>query len=584
VISFEKLLLKPSILRAFAATACFAIALLAWAGYVAVREWQNSVLLLAGRQADDAADRFFAELTRDMQAVQRQVLQSPALDAFTAIEPPLDPSYEAANLVASAFARYLYPESFFLWSRGPSTTPTAFFYRRDRRPPWSSGADDPGRFPVVIDEASPIGSRVLGLIQREAAQGRPFVVLETTLDGVPYQVVARLLYRDAFRQNIDTVFGFMVNLTWARQHYFDGLLQQTLPADSPRRAVVLSILDDEGHSIARTGTLKTSGAAPPSKRTFRPMFFNPLLVAAEPPSAQQRRWWTIEAVTPGDSSLLAAAAAANRMLILQILAAAMLAGGIILSLRAARAGLRLSEVRSDFVANVTHEFKTPIATIRAAGETLAAGRLDGAAARQDYARYIVQEARRLTRLVDNLLAFSRLTDSVDVKHPVEPVVLADVVTDTLDRFSVQLTGGEFHVDVSLPRTLPLVSGDPSAIALLLDNLVDNAIRHSRKEHLLTIRAMAQGSTVLLEVADGGGGIPPDEIRHVTKRFFRGRHAGHGGTGLGLAIVTRIVADHGGTLEVTSEAGVGTTIRVSLPVMNGHDAEQSHAHAAGESKI
>jgi signal transduction histidine kinase len=583
VIPFEKLLLQRPVVRAFAAAACLSIVLLAWVGYVAVREWQNSVMLLGGRQAEDAADRFFTELTRDMQAVQRQVLQSPALDAFASVGPPLDPSYEAVNLVASAFARYSYPESFFFWSRAPVTTPTAFFYRRDRRPPWSSGADDPGRFPVVIDERSPIGGSVLGLIQRDAGQGRPFVVLETTLNGIPYQVVARLLYRDAFRQNIDTVFGFMVNLTWARDHYFAGLLQQTLSADSSRRAVVLSILDDQGQKVAETGAVKGAGAASPARRTFRPMFFNPLLVAAEPPSAQQRRWWTIEAVTRGDSSLLAAAAAANRMLILQIVAAVMLAAGIILSLRAARAGLRLSELRSDFVASVTHEFKTPIATIRAAGETLAAGRLDGAAARQDYARYIVQEARRLTRLVDNLLAFSRLTDSVEVKHPIEPVALADVVADTIERFSVQLTGGDFQVEVSVPGTLPLVSGDPGAIALMLDNLVDNAIRHSRNQHRLSIRAKADARTVFLEVADGGGGIPEDEIKHVTKRFFRGRHAGHGGTGLGLAIAARIVAEHGGALEVVSEAGVGTTVRVTLPVLNGHRAQTAQARAGAEHK-
>ena len=106
------------------------------------------------------------------------------------------------------------------------------------------------------------------------------------------------------------------------------------------------------------------------------MFFSPLLVATSP---QRQRWWTIEAATSADSSLLAAVGVANRMLIMQIAAAAMLSCGIILSLRAARAGLRLSELRSDFVASVTHEFKTPIATIRAAGETLAAGRLKGPA-------------------------------------------------------------------------------------------------------------------------------------------------------------------------------------------------------------
>ena len=174
--------------------------------------------------------------------------------------------------------------------------------------------------------------------------------------------------------------------------------------------------------------------------------------------------------------------------------------------------------------------------------------------------------------MDNLLAFSRLTDSAEAKPPVDRVVLADIVAGTIERFSVQLTNGDFRVDVAVPATLPLLSGDPSAIALLLDNLVDNAIRHSRREHRLTVRATAEARNIVLEVADGGGGIPEDEIRHVTKKFYRGRNAGHGGTGLGLAIAMRIVSDHGGTLEVASEAGIGTTVRVSLPAMNGADAQ------------
>jgi signal transduction histidine kinase len=122
------------------------------------------------------------------------------------------------------------------------------------------------------------------------------------------------------------------------------------------------------------------------------------------------------------------------------------------------------------------------------------------------------------------------------------------------------------VDVSVPEALPLVPGDPGALELMLDNIVDNAIRHSRNEHRLSIHARADERTVFLEVSDSGGGIPPDEIQHVTKKFFRGRHAGHGGTGLGLALAARVIADHGGTLEIGSEAGIGTTIRIGLPAM------------------
>ena len=183
----------------------------------------------------------------------------------------------------------------------------------------------------------------------------------------------------------------------------------------------------------------------------------------------------------------------------------------------------------------------------AAGETLVADRLDGAAARQDYAGYIVQESRRLNRLVDNLLAFTRVTDTPEVRPPLEAVVLADVVAESLDRFAVQLAAGAFRVEVAVAPTLPPVQGDRTGLALMLDNLVDNAIRHSRGAHHIMIRARAEGRAVVLEVSDRGGGIPSDEVRHVTRKFYRGRHAGHGGTGLGLAIASRIVEDHRGRL-------------------------------------
>ena len=146
----------------------------------------------------------------------------------------------------------------------------------------------------------------------------------------------------------------------------------------------------------------------------------------------------------------------------------------------------------------------------------------------------------------------------------EPVVLAEIVAQSLDRFAVQLDKAAFRVDVDMEPTLPPVQGDRTALALMLDNLVDNAIRHSRGAHQMTIRARAEGRAVVLEVCDRGGGIPPDEVRHVTRKFYRGRQAGHGGTGLGLAIASRIVEDHQGTLTIDSQSGVGTTMRVSIP--------------------
>ena len=578
MIRFERLLLRRWAVGALAAAGCLLIVLLVWLGWVAVRQWQQSLHLLADRQATDASERFLDELTSDMQAVQRLVLLSPALDAFTGRDPAPDPTYGAVNLVASAFARYSYPEAFFVWSRERAAGP-AFFYRRDRPVAWNQQtAATP--FPVIVDEQASIASALLRRIQDDAAQGRRFVVFDTELQGAPYQVVARLLYRDVFHQNVDTIFGFVVNLDWTRQHYFPAMLE-AVSAARAGEGVALAISDDGGAPVA--GDPAVAPGEPASSRAFPLMFFNPVIAAADPPGRLRRRSWTIRAATRTDSSLLAASADANQMLVLGFVAALTLATGIALSVRAARARLRLAELRADFVASVTHEFKTPIATIRAAGDTLVADRLEGAAARQDYARYIVHESRRLTRLVDNLLAFTRVTDTPDVRLSLEPVALADVVAESLDRFTVQLAGGAFHVDVSVPPTLPPVLGDRTALALMLDNLIDNVIRHSRGKHSLAIRATGAGRFVSLDISDQGGGIPPDEVRHVTKKFYRGRMAGHGGTGLGLAIAARIVDDHRGKLTIDSQPGVGTTMRIAIPVAAVEPAATPHPQAAMEGK-
>jgi signal transduction histidine kinase len=580
VIRLERFLVRRWAVGALAVAAGFLIVLLAWLGWVAVRQWQQSLGLLADRQTDDASERFLVELTQDMQAVQRLVLLSPALDAFAGREPAPDPTYGAVNLVASAFARYSYPEAFFLWSPERAASGPVFFYRRDRPVRWHQ-ASDPAPVPVIVDERPSVGPAVLKRIQDGAAEGRRFAVFEMQLEGAPYQVVARLFYRDVFRQNLETVFGFVVNLDWARQHYFPVQLDDAVSAARAGEGVAMVISDDRGQQVAGAQAGLVVPGAPTSDRTFPLMFFNPVIAAADPPAKLQRRSWTIRAATRGDSSLLAASANANRILVLGLVAAATLGAGIALSVRAARARLRLAELRSDFVASVTHEFKTPIATIRAAGDTLAADRLEGAAARQDYARYIVHESRRLTRLVDNLLAFTRVTDTPEVRPPLEPVALADVVAASVDRFAVQLAGGAFRVDVSMPAALPPVLGDRTGLALMLDNLVDNVIRHSRGEHMLAIRASVAGRFVVLEISDRGGGIPPDEVRHVTKKFYRGRLAGHGGTGLGLAIAARIVDDHRGTLEIDSQPGVGTTMRIALPGASAQPATTPQPGAAVE---
>jgi len=221
-------------------------------------------------------------------------------------------------------------------------------------------------------------------------------------------------------------------------------------------------------------------------------------------------------------------------------------------------------MRSEFVSTVTHELKTPIATIRAIGDTLVSGRVPGDSGLKEYAGLLVQESKRLERLVENLLAFSRITDVTEV-YAFEPVAVEALVDDVLENFRGQLTSGGFRLVQEIPPHIPAVEGDKTALELMLDNLVDNAIRYSRDERLLTIEASMDDAFVSLSVRDRGMGIPADEIDKVTRRFYRGKQTTTAGTGLGLAIVRRIIADHRGSMSIQSELHVGTNVTVKLPI-------------------
>ena len=528
----------------------------AWLGYRAVHGWQASARLLAEQRASEWADRLATILARDMRGVQTTVLASAQWDQFM-----LDPPYDVRLIAASAFARYPYPESFFAW-RGTPTPDTVFFLdRSDRRPSWRPGTPATDPFPVVVEHDPEVARVLLARVGRDADDRRRFSIFEMDIAGARYQVVARLLYRDALRERVEGAFGFTVNLAWVREHYFPEVTAQAARMAGPGTIQPLSVLDHQGGQVA--SSIGVDPPDPARRREFVLAFFDTEITALHPPSDLPRETWTAVAGTGGDPVLGDAVTGGNRTLVVAAVAATVFAVGLILTARATQARSRLAHLRSDFVATVTHELKTPLATIRAAGDTLARGRVSGPDAQRDYVQLVVQESKRLGRLVDNLLAYSRITDvteaytfaALDVSS-----LIGDVVTgfrDVLDRTGVT-------VEVDVPSDLPPVRADRTACVLLFDNLVDNAIRYSASERWLGIHARADGTFVAVAVSDHGAGIPTSELPHVSRRFFRGRRSPSGGSGLGLAIVDRIVRDHGGTMRIESAVGEGTTVTVSLP--------------------
>lgn len=545
----------PSVTISLIVGVLVAVTALSGIGYRATLEWQRSSALLVERRADQAATLLMTALTRDMRGVQTSILAGRRWD-----EIPVRTPHEIIDLIAVAFARYPYPESFFIW-RYEEGSQSVFFNRADRWPGWMAMSRSAERHPVVLVRGGDLAAPLVSRIERDVIARRSYSVFEIVLAGNLYHVVARILYRDPLREHPESIFGFTANLDWVRLRYFAEITAQVARMGEAQAGLDLAILDEQAESVVDGAIL---AGRPLKMRTFPVLFVDPMLVMLDPPPDLRQRTWTVQVSGVRDPTLAAAARGMTWTVFVLGIAAVALTIGLLVTIRSVRAGVALAAMRSDFVSTVTHDLKTPLATIRAVGETLARGRVAGADTMKEYANVLVQESRRLTRLVDNLLAYARVTDVTDV-YAFEAHAPAELVEEAVHGFRHSLAEEGFELDLDIPVDLPLIWADRTAMSLLLDNLIDNAIRYSRETRWLGISARQTGGAVQIDVRDRGSGIPADELGQVQRRFFRGRLTSRDrGSGLGLAIATRIAADHGGKLALDSHMGEGTVVSLTLP--------------------
>lgn len=538
-----------------AAAICLSTAALLVIGYRAVSEWQRAAALVASRRASSAAELLVSALAHDMRGAHTSVLHAAEREGLNGA-PPVD----LLHPIAGAFTRFPYVDAFFSIS-DDSEEGVVFYSRVDRRPAWLSSVATRAPYPVTTGSDRRVGQQLRARLAADSQQGRRFSAFTLPVNGTDYQVAAVIGYSDTTHEHAASVLGYMVDLAWTREHYFAELTAQVGAIEGSDHSVRFALVDDHGvHVVGSPDTVDDS--APIATRVFPVAFFDPAAVAVDPPPDLNLTWWTAIATARDDPTLAAAETGARRTLALAALMTATLALGLIASLQAARASAGLAVMRADFVSAVTHELKTPLANLRVINETLASGRTTPEMVRE-YADMGIGETTRLTRLVDNLLAYARVTDVADV-YAFEPVALHSAVQRSLQQFRAVLARQAFTVAVQIPDDLHKVRADPHALELLLNNLIDNAIRYSKQDCALTIAAHGEPGVVVIEVCDRGVGIPAHELDRVTRKFVRGREVASGGSGLGLAIVDRIVSDHGGTWHIQSEAGRGTTVSVTMP--------------------
>ena len=227
--------------------------------------------------------------------------------------------------------------------------------------------------------------------------------------------------------------------------------------------------------------------------------------------------------------------------------------------------VRLEATRRDFVANVSHELKTPVGAIGLLAEAVLDAADDPAEVRRFGAK-IVSEAHRLGNLVTELIALSRLTGAEGLPE-LSRVAIDDVVDEALARTRLSAEAARIEIVVDRPIELE-VEGDQTLLITALCNLIENAIAYSPAESPVSVSRRQAGDGVEIAVTDRGIGIAPEHQRRVFERFFRvdpARSRATGGTGLGLAIVKHVLANHGGEVRLWSSPGTGSTFTMRLPL-------------------
>jgi two-component system sensor histidine kinase SenX3 len=226
---------------------------------------------------------------------------------------------------------------------------------------------------------------------------------------------------------------------------------------------------------------------------------------------------------------------------------------------------RVHEVRRDFVANISHELKTPIGALSLLSEAILSAK-DEPEAIVKFATRMQQESKRLTGLVQEIINLSRLQDS-DPLLMAEPLSLVDLLSEAVDQCQTTSTARKIGIVVS--TVVPaIILGDRDQILMAINNLIENAINYSPENTKVSISTSIEAGIVTISITDQGIGIPESDLERIFERFYRvdpARSRETGGTGLGLSIVKHVATQHGGEITVWSSPNVGSTFALRLPI-------------------
>lgn len=517
---------------------------------------QRGVILqtMAERHAHAAADAI------------RHTFEAPLFDTLSAVNHPLLRDGRL-DLVAGHYARGLdaFPqiERFFLWTEPASADPgddVLFFDRAHATPAGAPAVAGFYREPAL-------GRALRAAADRHARSQRIYAAVEDTVGGRRYHILFRLFWVDARRDRYFAVLGYLVDLDAVRTTLFDTLharhLRSLLTGADGAPGFSLAILDEHERPIFASG----EASSPIGGRATFPLRFYPgEAIQGRLAAATPERLWHVRVTPAADPTMTPVNGAgggywpAGTAVLLIVIALGFM-------LQGRRRAAELSRMQATFISHVSHQLKTPLALLSAAGESLTFERARTPDKAATYLAIMRSETARLSTIVERVLEFSRLEQGQRV-YELEAIDLAALVRDTADVFRRPLEQDGFVFSINVPPAPLPVRADPAAFEQVLINLLDNAAKYSAGRRSIVVTAGTGGGDAWFEVSDRGAGIAPIDLPRIFDRFYRGSNltADRRGFGLGLAIAREIVRAHRGRIDVRSQAGQGTTFCVSLPLL------------------
>ncbi len=406
---------------------------------------------------------------------------------------------------------------------------------------------------------------------------RAIAVFEAPLDGRRTYFLAQLRFTFPSRDRMTSFVALRVDAERFRAAFIPQLVAKRIskvegPTGFPPLNVV--VLDNNARVI-----YPAQGSAPArhvDERTFPMVFYEADLTQLIAPTNETVETWRVQTGYGNQSIPEIVAARARPQRGMMAFLAAVMALGIFFVPRAAAREVRLAELKSNFVSSVSHDLKTPLALIQLFAETLELGRLRNTDRAHEYYRIINSEARKLTRLINNLLDFSRIEAGLR-QYRREPTDLAAITERVLESLESQFRHNQFKVTARLAPGVPVLI-DPEATEQALENLLSNAMKYSPENREIVVEVARDGDHGVVRVMDRGVGVPAKLHRKIFRKFYRVQQdAGSGpqGTGLGLAIVDHVMRGHGGFVGVDSEPGRGSTFTLHFPIYAG----ESHGDEA-----